>query len=159
MKGGEDMSELWKKIISFFAGVVTTFFKMYGVILGLVCIVIVFDTITGIAASKATGTKISSKKANQGFWKKIGLLLALFFGVFLDLFIPVALGFMSITIPFNMPFGLIFGCYIVFNEGISICENIDKINPDILPHWVKKMLKGGADKIDAKGEAESEEQK
>ena len=48
-----------------------------------------------------------------------------------------------------MPFGLIFGCYIVFNEGISICENLDKINPHMLPTWVKKLLKGGAEKIDS----------
>jgi phage-related holin len=78
----------------------------------------------------------------------MGLMLALFFGVFLDVFIPIALNFMSIVLPFNMPFGLIFGCYIIFNEGISICENIDKINPEILPHWVKTLLQGGADKID-----------
>lgn len=143
------MSEVKKRVFSFLAGVVTTFFRMYGAILGLVGVAIIFDTITGIVAAKASGTQITSKKAYQGFWKKVGLLLALFFGVFLDLFIPEALGFISISLPFNMPFGLIFGCYIVFNEGISICENIDKINPTILPHWVKKLLRGGADKIDS----------
>lgn len=143
------MNEVKKRVFSFLAGVVTTFFQMYGAILGLVGVAIIFDTITGIVAAKASGTQITSKKANQGFWKKVGLLLALFFGVFLDLFIPEALSFISVTLPFNMPFGLIFGCYIVFNEGISICENIDKINPTILPHWVKKLLKGGANKIDS----------
>ena len=143
------MNEVKKRVFSFFAGVVTTFFQMYGAILGLVGVAIIFDTITGIVAAKASGTQITSKKANQGFWKKVGLLLALFFGVFLDLFIPEALSFISVTLPFNMPFGLIFGCYIVFNEGISICENIDKINPTILPSWVKRLLKGGADKIDS----------
>lgn len=141
--------EAKKRVFSFFAGVVTTFFRMYGTILGLVGVAIVFDTVTGIVASKARGEKITSKKANQGFWKKVGLLLALFFGVFLDVFIPEALSFISIVIPFSMPFGLIFGCYIVFNEGISICENIDTINPTILPKWVKKLLKGGAEKIDS----------
>ena len=143
------MTEMKKRIISFFAGVVTTFFQMYGAIFGLVGVVIVLDVITGVVASKATGKKISSKKANQGFWKKVGYLLALFFGVFMDVFIPESLSFISVTIPFNMPFGLIFGCYIVFNEGISICENLDKINPHVLPIWVKKLLKGGAEKIDS----------
>ena len=75
--------------------------------------------------------------------------MALFFGVFIDVFIPHALSFISITIPFNMPFGLIFGCYIIFNEGISICENLDKIDPNLLPKWVKKMLEGGSEKIDS----------
>ena len=143
------MNEVKKRVASLIVGVITTFFKMYGAILGLVGVAIVFDTITGIAASKASGKQITSKKANQGFWKKVGLLLALFFGVFLDVFIPEALTFISVVLPFDMPFGLIFGCYIVFNEGISICENIDVINPSILPKWVKKLLKGGVDKIDS----------
>ena len=77
------MTELKKRVFSFLAGVVTTFFQMYGAILGLVCAAIVFDIITGVSAAKATGKKITSKKANQGFWKKVGLLMALFFGVFL----------------------------------------------------------------------------
>ena len=143
------MTELKKRVFSFLAGVVTTFFQMYGAILGLVCAAIIFDVITGVSAAKATGKKITSKKANQGFWKKVGLLMALFFGVFIDVFIPHALSFISITIPFNMPFGLIFGCYIIFNEGISICENLDKLNPNILPKWVKTMLEGGSEKIDS----------
>lgn len=147
------MNETVKRVGSLISGVITTFFKLYGAILGLVCAVIVFDIITGIAGSKATGTKITSKKANQGFWKKIGLLLALFFGVFLDVFIPQTLAFVNFDLSFNMPFGLIFGCYIVFNEGISICENLDHIYPNLLPSWVKNFLKGGADKIDsAEGE-------
>ena len=144
------MNEIKKIVLSFIVGVVTTFFKMYGMILGLVCCVIVFDTITGIIASKSKGVKITSKKANKGFWKKVGLLLALFFGVFLDIFIPEALGLISIEIPFNMPFGLIFGCYIVFNESISICENFDNVNPTILPRWVKILIQGGVDNIDSK---------
>lgn len=152
------MIERWKKSLSFFGGVAFTFFEMYGAILGLVCLIIVFDTVTGVVASKATGTKITSKKANQGFWKKVGLLLALFFGMFLDMFIPIALRFVSVSLPFNMPFGLIFGCYIIFNEGISICENIDRINPQILPHWVKSLLKGGADKIDTTLEDKEDEE-
>lgn len=143
------MKDFWKRVLSFIAGVVTTFFELYGAILGLVAIIVVFDTVTGIIASKSAGVEISSKRAHQGFWKKVGLFLALFFGVFLDVFIPSALSFLSVTIPFNMPFGLIFGCYIIFNESISICENLDKINSKILPKWVKKLLKNGAQNIDS----------
>ena len=151
------MTEVKKRVISFIFGIVTTFFKMYGAIFGLVCIAIVFDTITGTVASKATGKPITSKKANQGFWKKVGFILALFFGIFIDLFIPMTLGFLSINLPFNMPFGLIFGCYIVFNESISICENLDKIYPKMLPQWVKSLLKGGVNKIDSVIEEEKNE--
>lgn len=148
-KEDEKMSEVKKRVCSFVLGVITTFFEMYGMILCLVCMAIVFDTITGTVASKATGKPITSKKANQGFWKKVAFILSLFFGIFIDFFIPISLGFLNIDLPFNMPFGLIFGCYIVFNESISICENLDKIYPKMLPQWVKTMLKGGVDKIDS----------
>ena len=141
------MTGLQVKFVSFLGGFIATFFDLYGVILALVAIVIVFDVVTGVVASKATGVQLSSKMAYQGFWKKIGLMLALFFGVFLDVFIPIALEFASVELPFDMPFGMIFGCYIVFNEALSVCENFYKINPDILPSWVKKMLEGGAHKL------------
>ena len=143
------MVALNKKVLSFIAGLIATFFEVYGMILALVCFAIIFDTVTGVIAAKATGTEITSKKANQGFWKKMGLFAGLFFGMFLDLFIPITLQFVSISLPFKMPFGLIFGCYIVFNESISVCENFDKINPELLPRWVKEMLKGGAEKLNA----------
>lgn len=129
-----------KVLFSFILGVVTTFFKMYGEIIGLVCFAIIFDIISGIVGSKAAGTKISSKKANKGFWKKVSLLLALAFGMFLDIFIPLSLNYVNVLVPYNMPFGLVFGCYIVLNESISICENIYKVNPAILPKWVNNML-------------------
>ena len=158
-KGGEEMTEVKKKVLSFLSGLLATFLKLYGAIFGLVCIVMIIDVVTGVISSKVRGISISSKKANQGFWKKMGLLLSLMFGVFLDAFIPVALGFIDITIPFNMPFGLIFGCYIVFNEGISICENLDNINPSMLPHWVKSLLKGGADKFDEAANSNDDEKK
>ena len=116
-----------------------------------------FDIVTGIIASKVDGTEITSTKARRGFWKKIGLILGLSFGVYLDYFIPYALTFISITLPFNLPFGLIFGCYIVFNEAISIVENFDRINPTMLPIWVKALLKGGKDKIDSSVNEKKEE--
>lgn len=153
------MNEVWKRVASFIAGVITTFFKLYGAILGLVCVAIVFDTISGVIAAKATGTEVTSKKANQGFWKKVGLILALFFGVFLDMFIPIALKYVNFVLPFNTPFALVFGCYIIFNEGISICENLDKINPTLLPPWVRKLLKGGLEAINKLEEVNENEER
>lgn len=150
------MSENMKRIMSFVSGLLTTFFQMYGAIIGLVCVAVVFDIVSGIVGSKASGKKITSKKANQGFWKKVSLLLALAFGMFLDVFIPLALEFVDVQVPFNMPFGLIFGCYIVFNESISICENIYKVNPTILPNWVRNMLLGGVKILNNEDKKEGE---
>lgn len=142
------MKYTWKQILSIIMGAFATFWQLYGVIFGLVCVAIVFDTITGVIAAKVAGKRISSKKAHQGFWKKVGLVVALFFGIFLDVFIPTALLIVHVDLPANTPFGLIFGCFIVFNEGISICENFDKINSDILPKWVKSLIQSGVENID-----------
>ena len=137
-----------KIILSTILGIIATFCKAYGTIIAFVCFAIIFDVVSGVVASKASGIKITSAKAHKGFWKKVGLLLGLFFGIFLDMFIPSSLSIINISIPFNMPFGLIFGCYIVFNECISICENIYRINPTILPRWIVSILNGGIEKID-----------
>lgn len=153
------MNEIWKKILSVVVGIISTFFNLYGAIFGLVAIIVILDTVTGIIASKIKGIEITSKKANQGFWKKMALFFALFFGVFLDVFIPIALSFISVTLPFKMPFGLIFGCYIIFNESISICENLININPRMIPKWIAKLLKNGVKNIDSAIDFEDEKEK
>ena len=132
----------WIKIIfSTILGAIATFFEQYGLILAVVIIAIVIDCVTGLVKSKVSGEGWDSKKANKGFWKKIALLVALSFGMFLDLFLPTVLSKIGVTIPFNLPFALIIGCYIVLNECISICENLYIINPDIIPNWIVKLLK------------------
>ena len=142
------MNEWVKRIIAVIVGALATAAKLYGLIIACVCLAIVFDVISGTIASKATGKELSSKIATAGFWKKLGLIVSLFFGIFLDVFIPIAIASFGVVLPFNTPFGLIFGCYIVFNESISIAENLDRTNPGILPKWVKKLLLGGKEKID-----------
>lgn len=112
---------------------------------------IVFDFVTGLVKSKITGVPWSSKKGFVGFWKKISLLAALFFGVFLDYFIPLSLEkIVSVEVPFALPFGLIIGTYIVLNECISICENLYECNPDIIPKWIANLLKNAKGKIEDK---------
>ena len=130
--------------------------QQYALILACVVIAIVFDTITGLLKSKVTEKPWSSKRGTIGFWKKIALLVALAFGIFLDYFIPVALGAVSITLPFNTPFGLIVGVYIVLNESISICENFYEINPMILPKWIIRLLRTTAEKIDEEEDNKNE---
>ena len=133
-------------------GVFATLTEQYALIFACVVIVIVFDVVTGLIQSKVTGVPWNSKKGAIGFWKKLGLLAALFFGVFMDYFIPVALGVVSISLPFNCPFGLIIGVYIVLNESISICENLYHINSQAVPSWVIRLLKNTSDKLNQTNE-------
>ena len=139
-----------KIFLSVLAGLISSMSQKYSVILILVLAAIVFDFATGLLKSAVKGKKISSRTGVKGFWKKISLIAALFFGIFLDVFIPCLLSFINVTLPFNVPFGFIFGCYIIINESISISENLFECNPKILPKWVNVLLQDARSKIENK---------
>lgn len=145
------MEDIKKWFLSLILGLWATFTQKYAIILTFVVVAIVLDLTTGLIKAKITGEGWSSKKGSKGFWKKIALLVAFGFGIFLDTFIPYALRIISIDLPFNSPFALVIGVYIILNESISICENLYEINPHTLPKWIKSLLANANDKID-KGE-------
>ena len=141
-----------KWLLSIIGGVLVTLAKQYYMIVIFVMLVVVFDWITGLIKARVTGERVNSKKATVGFWKKVALFVALFFGFFLDYFIPYMINNVGIEMPVTALFGMIFGCYIVINECISIAENLYMINPAILPKWVTKMLSAAKEQIDRKGD-------
>lgn len=136
---------------SLFTGLAASFWSLYGAIIICVCVAIIMDFVSGIVAALASGEKISSEVGYRGFWKKVALILALAFGIFLDAFIPIMLGVITLELPFTMPIGTIVGCYIVINEAISIIENINQAAPTALPKWIKKILEGAGKTIDEGG--------
>lgn len=136
---------------SLFTGLAASFWGIYGPVIVCVLVAICMDVVSGLVASMASGDKISSQVGWIGFWKKMALILALAFGIFMDSFIPILLGTISLELPFTMPFGTIVGCYIVINEAISIIENINKAAPTALPKWIKKLLEGAGKAIDDGG--------
>ena len=146
-----------KLATSLISGLVASFWGIYGPVILCVLIAICMDVISGLVASMAAGEKISSQVGWIGFWKKMALLLALAFGIFMDSFIPILLGTISLELPFTMPIGTIVGCYIVINEAISIIENINKAAPTALPKWIKKMLEGAGKTIDNGGSGDGKE--
>lgn len=140
-----------KLATSLISGLVASFWGIYGPVIICVLVAICMDVVSGLVASMASGEKISSKVGWVGFWKKMALILALAFGIFMDSFIPILLGTIALELPFTMPIGTIVGCYIVINEAISIIENINKAAPTALPKWIKKLLEGAGKAIDDGG--------
>ncbi len=138
----------WKHVLSIIGGFLAALAHEYSLILTCVIIAIIFDVVTGLIKSRVKEKPWSSKRGMIGFWKKIALLVALFFGMFLDFFIPVALTAVNAELPFNSPFGLIIGVYITLNESISICENLYVINPMTLPKWIMTLMRKTSEKID-----------
>lgn len=149
-----DQSKIVKIWTSLFAGLVASFWGIYGPVIICVLVAICMDVVSGLVASMASGEKLSSKVGWIGFWKKMALILALAFGIFMDSFIPILLNTISLELPFTMPIGTIVGCYIVINEAISIIENINQAAPTALPKWIKKLLEGAGQTIDKGGETD-----
>lgn len=143
--------------IATITGLISTYFEAYGVIFAFVCLAILFDVVTGLVNSAANGIPITSSKARKGFWRKVVLLLALLFGVFMDAFLPQLLQVVDIHLQHNLPFGLIVGCYIILNELISIAENILSTNAIAMPKWIVKFLKGSKKAIDELEKEEKDE--
>lgn len=144
-------NSVYKFAASLFTGLVASFWGIYGPVIICVLVAICMDVVSGLVAAMASGEKISSKVGWIGFWKKMALILALAFGIYMDSFIPILLGTISLELPFTMPIGTIVGCYIVINEAISIIENINQAAPTALPKWIKKLLEGAGKTIDDGG--------
>ena len=130
-------------------GMIASFMKQYGLVIGLVLVMIVMDWVTGLICAQVSGQGWDSKKGTRGFWKKMALLCALAFGITLDATIPFLLELgLHITLPFPTPFGLIVGAYIILNESISVCENLYGSNPAIMPGWIVKLLRAVSKQVD-----------
>ncbi len=143
--------ERLKWIFSFLCGCVATFFQHYGIMIILVLVAIGFDVITGLIKAKVTGSGLSSEIGTKGFFKKLALLASLFFGFFLDYFIPImVVNGIGKEIPFDLPFGMMICIYIVLNEAISICENLYAANPSTMPGWIVKLLMSAKEEVDKK---------
>lgn len=145
------MHDFAKWSVSAICGAVAAFFGQYGLLFGLVAVAVVLDVITGLIKVKATGEGLSSKKANRGFWRKMSLFAALFFGIFLDYAALHVLNSAGVSIGLEMPFALIVCAYIIINESISVAENLYLTNPDAFPPQIGKWLKVAKKEIEQKG--------
>lgn len=92
------------------------------------------DLITGIVGAVKNGEQIKSSKLRDGLFKKVGFVFCYALGE--------AIGYAKLYLP--IPFGdkllPIICVYAITTEIVSICENIAKINPDILPDKLKQLI-------------------
>ncbi|MFA9380586.1 MAG: phage holin family protein [Acetanaerobacterium sp.] len=139
-----------KCVISIIAGWFASFFHQYGHLTVLVCIVIIFDVVTGILKAKVSGT-VNSNAGFQGFWRKLSLFAGLSFGYFLDYFNRYLFSSSDTqNYSIDIPFGTIIGIYIILNESISILENL-YICGVKLPTFICKALKTAGEQMDDDG--------
>lgn len=144
------MNSTMTKILAIILGIISTFFKAYGLILFSVAFILLFDFLTGLIKAKVIGEPITSKKGSVGFWKKVAKILAVAMGIFIDCTMPLLIkAGVNYKLNFPLPFGLIIGVYIIIVELISIAENLDACGVRI-PKFVINLLKGAEQQIDNK---------
>lgn len=148
------MVDIWKVSASVVAGTVVSWTQEYSTLLSFVTIAIVFDVLTGVLKVISTDEKWHGRKALKGFWNKISLYCGLAIGVFLDFFIPFMAKEVGIHMDANAHLSYIFAAYIVLNELISACQNLQQCNSHIMPSWVLRLLKSSAEQIEQKGPTE-----
>lgn len=145
-----------KWLLSALCGLILSFTKQYGIMIMLVAVAIVFDFVTGLIKASIK-EEVSSEIGKKGFFKKMALLVCLFFGFFLDFLIPYMCNSIGVTVKADTPFGMIICFYIVLNESISICENLYACNPGIMPKWIVNILLSAKQQIDNKDGGENED--
>ena len=148
------MVDVSKITASVLFGMVASWTQEYTTLLSFVTIAIVFDIVTGVLKVMSKSEKWHGRKAMRGFWNKISLYCGLAMGIFLDFFIPFMAKEVGIQMETNAHLSYIFAAYIVLNELISACQNLQQCNSHIMPSWVLRLLQSGAETIEQKGPKE-----
>lgn len=92
-----------------------------------------FDFLTGIIAGMKT-EGLKSSKLRDGLFKKVGFIACYALAYLLE----YAEGYVNLGIEVNLlP---IICAYVILTESVSIIENINKINPDIVQDKLKSLL-------------------
>ncbi len=109
-----------------------------GVLAIPVYIMVAFNVIdygTGVVASKYRAEAVTSYKGIQGIAKKVCMWLLVAVGAMVDIVLTYAADIAGLNISTNGAIAAIVALWIVFNELISILENIRDIGVN-LPPWL-----------------------
>lgn len=91
------------------------------------------DMVSGLLSAIKTGT-IQSNKLRDGLFKKAGFILCYALAYLVDMYgaeVGFTLGFKVVPIIIS---------YVVLTEVVSITENINVLNPDVVPEKILSML-------------------
>ena len=144
------MEKVKVAIIGFFA-VISSWLGTLAIPVYVLVACNVIDYITGITAAGVQKQQISSYKGIVGIAKKVFMYLLIIVGVFIDMMLQYM--FNSLNIPIALPFivGCVVACWLVFNEMISILENLNDIGVP-MPPFLMPIVKRLRNTINKKGE-------
>ena len=102
------------------------------------CICMLVDYVTGVYSGFVTG-EVSSKKGLRGIIKKLCYIICVGVAVMIDWLIINVSGIMNMPQSTGCYFGIITAVWLIFNEMISILENISRIGVP-LPKFLLKLV-------------------
>lgn len=148
------------KLKGVFVAVLSALFSWLGILAVPVFVLLgcnLFDYYTGISAAKYRNPEddrpVKSYKSIKGITKKIFMYILIIVGWFVDLLITVTLAqLISVSVP--PVFAITIACWLIFNEIISILENMDDMGVEI-PPFLLPILKKMKGQIEEKADTES----
>ena len=147
------------KIKAFFIMAFSAVFNLLGILAFPLFILLgcnVFDYITGIGAAKYRDPDderpVKSYKSIKGIFKKVCMYILIMLGWFVDVLVETTL---TQLIPVTIPpvFAITITCWLIFNEIISILENMDDMEVEI-PPFLLPILKKMKGQIEEKADTE-----
>ena len=133
------------KVDAFFVGAFALLFSRLGVLAIPMLALVVFNVIdyaTRLIANKATGVTNTSKKSVNGIYKKFGMWVLVASCAIIDMVILQCGQYVGISLPFKFIIAIVVAIWLVFNEFISILENVRDMGTK-----VPKLILNLADKI------------
>lgn len=133
------------RIDAFFVGAFALLFSRLGILAFPVLALVAFNLIdyaTRLIANKATGTANTSKQSINGIYKKFGMWVLVASCAIIDIVILQCGQYVGISMPFKFIISIVVAIWLVFNEFISILENVREMGTK-----VPKLILNLADKI------------
>lgn len=140
--------------------VIGLFTSLFGALaIPMLCLVLsnIIDYVTGILASKYRGQKISSYMGIKGIVKKVCTWLLVVVGVIADEILIYSIEVLGWNVPFTFMIACVVAIWLVFNELISILENVSDIGVN-LPPFLKKMIVNLKTKVETTADVFEEEE-
>lgn len=143
-----------EKIRNFFIGIGSLIFSWLGVLAIPLLALVAFNLIdyaTRLIANKSKGEKNTSKASISGIYKKVGMWLLVASCAIIDIVIIQCGKYIGIELPLNFIIAIIISLWLVFNEFISILENIRDMGTKV-PKFILSLADKILGKVEEKGQ-------
>ncbi len=135
-----------EKLKAIFIVISSTIFSWLGVLALPVTLLLglnIADYITGFAAAPYRDTTserpVKSYKSIRGIYKKVCMYLLIWIGWIVDTMLSSTLAQANFEMQWPPVFAIVITCWLIFNEIISLLENIDDIGAPIPPFLMPIM--------------------